>query len=566
MKQTTWSPGSPLENPEWWATQILSSTSVLRRGTPFENFSERADWLALPASYSASLSWLKENANLSTDCASACLWTTKALRKWRLAPSDLAARRKTEAIDGFVKRNAVAKTRGPLPFPFRDKVRSLLARWLPEPEWAGDFTSPVGRFGPGSVYERASQRQRRFLLLAGKPELWLDPMYAYEPSPTDRRSWRTVLGRTVARLCAVPKQYDKDRLITVEPAVSSFRQQLARRVLYESIHRGPLRGSAMDAEYVSGDTLQRTLARLASYDGSLGTLDVTDASDNIPWTHVQDLFPEWVSRMLSFCRSDEFEVNGGTHPVYLYAGMGNATTFVVESLYFASCVAAVSWAIGAKRHPALCCANCSVFGDDIIAPSEVCQAMSDIGLETVPLNLSKSFWEGRFRESCGVFAYRGEDLFSRRVDGYPSRDKAFRASVATLVRDLRSAGFLHQLASRVRLEADLPNVPFTSVGLNSDWCAWDPVEHWPKVRWNNDLQRMEAKVRLPQQVVDLAPTEGPEARAHLLSALLETQDRQALSLLDPPRPHQQTVRGKLRTAYPRRDADVRYRPAWCELV
>jgi hypothetical protein len=52
-----------------------------------------------------------------------------------------------------------------------------------------------------------------------------------------------------------------------------------------------------------------------------------------------------------------------------------------------------------------------VYGDDIIVPIEYVQSvMSSLHLYGCKVNTAKSFWTGKFRESCGRDYYDGEDV------------------------------------------------------------------------------------------------------------------------------------------------------------
>jgi hypothetical protein len=296
----------------------------------------------------------------------------------------------------------------------------------------------------------------------------------------------------------------KDRLITVEPCFSSYGQQLARQLILRSIHRGPLRGTTMDLGYVDGQAQQRRLALRASKDKRLATLDLSDASDRIGWIHVQQVFPGWVVRLLEAYRSPEFEVpadelgSGGKYLTRLYAGMGNATTFAVETLFFAAFVYAYARAHGLSTFV-------RVFGDDIICTSQWAAHFTESGLsDDFPffvVNRLKSFWgvDG-LRESCGIFAYNGVDITVPKVDGYQD---SWDGRVALC--DVHRSMYFHWLPAVRRLahmvamtSTDIPLWPFVVEGFPS---FYDEVasgmrgyDALPKTRMNPSIQRREAWV------------------------------------------------------------------------
>jgi hypothetical protein len=95
--------------------------------------------------------------------------------------------------------------------------------------------------------------------------------------------------------------------------------------------------------------------------------------------------------------------------------MGSACTFPVQSIIYCTVAVAVrlflshtpptSWTVKEAS------ARCSVFGDDIIVPRDDCptviQALEYLGLK---VNTSKTFFTGKFRESCGIDAWGGYDV------------------------------------------------------------------------------------------------------------------------------------------------------------
>jgi hypothetical protein len=95
--------------------------------------------------------------------------------------------------------------------------------------------------------------------------------------------------------------------------------------------------------------------------------------------------------------------------------MGSACTFPVQSIIY--CIVAISVRLYlAKQMPTSrsvkdASARVSVFGDDIIVPQADCptviQALEYLGLK---VNTSKTFFTGKFRESCGIDAWGGYDV------------------------------------------------------------------------------------------------------------------------------------------------------------
>jgi hypothetical protein len=445
------------------------------------------------------------------------LFLSFMLKKWRFSTAQGRSCLQDEAVSGFIERNRRASTLRLPDGHTIDRMRTILRRWLPP------VGIQAGRFGPGAVAERYSLARRWEVL---SPYL-CDSVYCSaelsEPqliaaSPGDR-----LFDHRASRLCAVPKQWNKMRLITVEPAFRSFLQQGARSTLYASIAAGPLRGSAYDVG-VDGASIQRSLALRGSLTGDLATIDLSDASDNITWEFVQTVFPDEVVLYLEQCRSPICNApDGSSFPLHIYAGMGNATTFVVESLLFGAYVAAISWRHGLK------CSRPSVFGDDIICESRLFPYLLEAGDDFFRINTGKSFARPQpgLRESCGIYAYFGRDVTPLRINGFPKGDAGVQGLTDTV-----QSNWDHHLPYRVRYahalgEAGvqlgiLANLPYrVDGGLGTISVPSLPYTSVP-TRYNQQLQRREAKVRVLEGLKVEVPSDRPWFLAGSLLGLVET--------------------------------------------
>jgi hypothetical protein len=173
----------------------------------------------------------------------------------------------------------------------------------------------------------------------------------------------------------------------------------------------------------------------------------------------------------------------GVIPLQKFASMGSALTFPFEAMIFT-----ILASLGMKEQgdirrisPRRLVGRISVYGDDIIVPTHTVDAVVD-WLEHfgAKVNQSKSFWNGKFRESCGVEYYDGNDVTIVRA----------RAELPSSQRD----------ATEIAAYIDLRNRMFSS-GL------------WGVVR---DIDRdLETLLSIPYVYV----TQGPEAGfLHLLTA------------------------------------------------
>lgn len=219
------------------------------------------------------------------------------------------------------------------------------------------------------------------------------------------------------RLMAVPKTLKGPRMIASEPVSHQF-IQLGLMQWFRDNMSQPLRNSI---DFKSQEH-SRVLCLAASVSGELATVDLSAASDRLSCWVVERFFRSNPSILeaLHACRSRWLVNATGLGEVYYltlrkYAPMGNGTTFPVQSMVYAVLsIASVLFEEGLEpTWLNICLASRRVrtYGDDIILPSSAVQTLVPV-LEYFQLkvNQRKSFSEGHFRESCGIDAYRGEDV------------------------------------------------------------------------------------------------------------------------------------------------------------
>lgn len=309
----------------------------------------------------------------------------------------------------YVSNNSAAKA-GQIPRRFvegmRDFLKTVLARYRDV------WHSP--HFGPGAVAERMSQ-VKRWNAVAETPQ------YDFR-DPDDISCWGVGLSVPCARLQAVPKDWNKMRLITVEPYEQSYLQHYTRECLLKALRGCRVAGlrALADPKRVDPQRRHRVLACRGSMDGSLATLDMSDASDLVSFDQVAEVFPSGVMADLERSRSTEFTTAGGSAParIYMYAGMGNATTFTVETLMFhAACHAVARYHRLPYRDSFV-----SVYGDDMIVSTRLAELLVELHIFEEfgwRLNQNKSYWRSGslFRESCGGQYYAGHDVTLLRYQG-----------------------------------------------------------------------------------------------------------------------------------------------------
>jgi len=252
------------------------------------------------------------------------------------------------------------------------------------------------------------------------------------------------------RVVTVPKTLDTPRIIAVEPTYMQYMQQAVLAMMVQEIPRFYQTRELM--QFVSQEPNQ-WLAREGSITGDLATLDLSEASDRVSNQHVRLLVGNhrWLSQALDVTRSRKADVPGrGVHRLAKFASMGSALCFPMESIVFVTVVflgiqmqlnrrlteADVKSLIGRVR----------AYGDDLIVPTcytpSVIRALETFGFR---VNEHKSYWNGKFRESCGEDFYDGNSTKVVRLRTLlPENRRHVREIVSTvsLRNQLYHAGWL----------------------------------------------------------------------------------------------------------------------------
>jgi len=259
------------------------------------------------------------------------------------------------------------------------------------------------------------------------------------------------------KVVLVPKTLEAPRIIAIEPTCMQFMQQaLAESTIQKLESRHVGLNTRQNAAYgfvgFADQNPNREMARLGSRDKTLATLDMSEASDRVSNLHVELLTRRWplLQEAVMAVRSSKADVPGhGVLPLSKYASMGSALCFPMEAMVFTTLVfmgiqAARSTRF-TRRDVLALRGQVRVYGDDIIVPADcvdsVIATLEDFGLK---VNSNKSFWNGKFRESCGGDYYDGEWVTPIRVRrDFPSSLKQAPeiASVVSLRNQLYFAGF-----------------------------------------------------------------------------------------------------------------------------
>jgi hypothetical protein len=305
-----------------------------------------------------------------------------------------------------------------------------------------------------------------------------------------------------SQLHMVPKTLKSPRIIAAEPVAHQWCQGLTLNFLEFELRR-LFDGAFIDlrAQHKSG-----AMVLEASRDGSLATVDLSDASDRLSCYVVERVFRRNPALLNAFHAARTRYVRlDAKHKNFLqlkkFATQGTGVTFPVQSIVFlccaiaASCRGRVSWKNVNKLRRTV-----RVYGDDIIVPVHGYDGLRML-LETLGLKVNerKSFATGGFRESCGTDGFRGYDITPCKPQVFSPDSPSDVIAIVEESNNLFKKGFWNasvSLLSRVpsyamrRLRVSGPDVDgifgiFSFVGTD---------ERHLLSRWNADLQRWERRV------------------------------------------------------------------------
>jgi len=218
------------------------------------------------------------------------------------------------------------------------------------------------------------------------------------------------------RVISVPKTQKTPRIIAVEPTCMQYMQQAVLEQLIPRLEGHPILGSFLG---FSDQGPNQDLAKKGSEDGSTATLDLSEASDRVSNQLVRRMCSDHPNLLagLEATRSRRADVPGhGVVRLAKYASMGSALCFPIEAMVFLTLIF-----VGIEKERNTRFTRISdlkefsgrvrLYGDDLIVPIDYVESViQSLELFGARVGLSKSFWIGRFRESCGKEFYDGTDV------------------------------------------------------------------------------------------------------------------------------------------------------------
>lgn len=279
----------------------------------------------------------------------------------------------------------------------------------------------VPRHGPGATADRLRGNQKY------DQQSWTQRLEEYFPSidylvpnsgfydRLDAVDFREPEAEMPVRVITVPKTLKTPRIIAVEPTCMQYAQQALMELIVSRLEQSNVLFGSIG---FTDQTPNQRMACAGSWTGRLATLDLSEASDRVSNLLVKRLFRHAPSLLgaLQACRSSRADVPGyGVISLSKFASMGSAVCFPVEAMVFLTVVlVGISDELSrnlTKADLAIYLPQVRIYGDDIIVPVEFARSVA-CALEVFGLkvNTRKSFWTGKFRESCGKDYYDGSDV------------------------------------------------------------------------------------------------------------------------------------------------------------
>jgi len=438
---------------------------------------------------------------------------------------ECAPQRTQAAIDGYLSCELEVKSSDKSQddsfFEAFDRISTLL--------WANPFSEIDGniyngevvpKHGPGATADKL-KGNRKFDQIEWTTRLEeifpagenLFSSYHQYLDEYDMLTFREPGDEIPVRVITVPKTLKTPRIIAIEPTAMQYMQQGILELFEKAIRADDIARNLID---YSSQIPNQDLALKGSLDGTLATLDLSEASDRVSNQHVRRLLrnhPHF-ARAVDATRSRKADVPGhGVIRLAKFASMGSALCFPMEAAVFATVIfVGIEKCLGRRisiRDIKSLIGRVRVYGDDIIVPVDYVSSVVDtLELFGFKVNRNKSFWTGKFRESCGKEYFDGHDVSVVRVRQLiPSQ----RAHTAEIISTVSTANLFYKkgmwqiseyLYDLVEGLIPLPRVAETSPALGRhsflgyDTEKWDPNLHRPLVKG------MVVKAKLPKSYLD----------------------------------------------------------------
>lgn len=338
------------------------------------------------------------------------------------------------------------------------------------------------------------------------------------------------------RVIPVPKTQKKPRIIAIEPVCMQYTQQSVKRVLYDTLESHPLTAGHVN---FTDQHVNRRLAMIGSKTGRLATLDLSAASDRVPHDLAMRMFDAVpvLQECIEATRSSRAQMpNGDVIHLKKFASMGSALCFPIEAMYFYTiCIVAL---LESAKLPVTflnvrkVAKKVYVYGDDIIVPADQAAIVTrTLEKYYAKVNVSKSFWTGRFRESCGMDAYAGEDVTPVYIRRMNPRHKGHASELVSWISTgnqfYQTGYWLTAAAIKRMVEKILGKLPIiypTSPGL-----GWYTFQRVPMPKARGRYQRPENRTWVSRPVYRTDVLDGVPALTKTLLILGSKSSSESLT-------------------------------------
>jgi hypothetical protein len=284
------------------------------------------------------------------------------------------------------------------------------------------YGNVLPKHGPGSTADRL-MGNRKFKLKTWTDRLeeifpageFLFPSWSHYLDHIDSVRFLEPGAEMPVKVISVPKTMKTPRIIAMEPSYVQFAQQGVLELILKHLKSDVF----LDAVLGFDDQLpNQQMACEGSLLGNLATLDLSEASDRVSNQHVRALVKnhKYLKLAVDATRSRKADVPGhGVVRLAKYASMGSALCFPFEAMTFLVIVlCGIEEQLNTpltNKHLHDLVGKVRIYGDDIIIPVDYVEVVNHwLSVFGHKVGEHKSFWNGKFRESCGKEYYNGHDV------------------------------------------------------------------------------------------------------------------------------------------------------------
>lgn len=410
------------------------------------------------------------------------------------------------------------------------------------------------KHGPGATVDRLKGNHKFLMPLFHKRLESYFPIlgHVFSENAWDHRDLENVQfvdeeSEEPVKVTLVPKTLKTPRIIAIEPACMQYTQQGLSTFLVDKLKHYELTSGHLNFD---DQSINAELALSSSRTQEFATLDLSSASDRVPFDLAMRMFdwnPDFRDAIIA-CRSRRAKLpTGEVLNLRKFASMGSALCFPIEAMYFYTiCI------IGLMRDASLPYTHSNVkriarrvfiYGDDIIVPTRAATAVVDtLHKYYCKVGTAKSFWNGKFRESCGVDAYDGVNvtpIYIRHTRPYDRDQASAIISYCSASNKFYEAGlWLTAALLQEWVEQLVGKLPIVLPG-----CSGLGVHSFQRRfsidRWSKRYQRPEVRAMVPSPCYEKSRINGYPALTKCLTRLNNLNNR---GLSDEPLPPEVAVR------------------------